>query len=81
MLPWLVKSTAVMCTRRKLCNKYDLTAMLSISDWPIIMVGPGGLLFVVPQPICCPSFSFMGGVAKEYIIKLGCEKYFLRVTY
>jgi hypothetical protein len=55
--------------------------MLSISDWPIIMVGPGGLLFVVPQPICCPSFSFMGGVAKEYIIKLGCEKYFLRVTY
>jgi hypothetical protein len=23
----------------------------------------------------------MGGVAKQYIIKLGCEKYFCRVTY
>jgi hypothetical protein len=40
------------------------------------MIGPGGLLLVVPPLICCPSFSFMGGVAKEYITKLGCEKYF-----
>ncbi len=31
-----------------------------------------------PAPICCPSFSFMGGVAKEYITKLGWEKKFLR---
>jgi hypothetical protein len=23
----------------------------------------------------------MGGVAKEYITKLGCEKYFCKVTY
>jgi hypothetical protein len=23
----------------------------------------------------------MGGVAKEYITKLGCKKYFLRVTH
>jgi hypothetical protein len=23
----------------------------------------------------------MGGVAKEYITKLGCEKYFRRITY
>jgi hypothetical protein len=45
------------------------------------MIGPGGLLLVVPPPICCPSFSFIAGVAKEYITKLGCEKYFLRVTY
>ncbi len=34
-----------------------------------------------PLPICCPSFSFMGGVAKEYITKLGCEKYFRMVIY
>jgi hypothetical protein len=41
------------------------------------MIGPGGLLLVVPHLfICCPSFSFMGGVAKEYITKLGCEIYF-----
>jgi hypothetical protein len=45
------------------------------------MIGPGGLLLVVPSPICCPPFSFVGGVAEEYITKLGCEKYFLRVTY
>ncbi len=40
------------------------------------MIRPGGLLLVrLPSPIYCPSFSFMGGVAKEYITKLGCEKY------
>jgi hypothetical protein len=31
--------------------------------------------------VCCLSFSFMGGVAKEYITKLGCEIYFRRVIY
>jgi hypothetical protein len=40
------------------------------------MIGPGGLLLVVPQPICCPSFSFMGGVAKEYITKLDVKNIF-----
>ncbi len=54
---------------------------LSVSDWPIIMIGPGGLLLVVPRPICCPSFSFIGGIAKEYITKLGCENYFRSITY
>jgi hypothetical protein len=42
--------------------------LLSVSDWIIIMIRPGGLLLVVPPPICCPSFSFMsfmGGVAKK----------------
>jgi hypothetical protein len=34
-----------------------------------------------PPPICYSSFSFIGGVAKEVITKLGCEKYFCRVTY
>ncbi len=34
-----------------------------------------------PPRICCLGFSFIGGVAKEYITKLGCEKYFRRVTY
>jgi hypothetical protein len=28
-----------------------------------------------------PKPSFIGGVAKEYVTDLGCEKYFLRVTY
>ncbi len=54
-------------------NKHNL-----IFDWPIIMIHPGGLLLVVvPPPVCSPHLSFMGEVAKEYITKLGCQKYFL----
>jgi len=65
----------VACTCKKECNKYDLTiAQCFVSNWAIIMIGPCGLLLVVPPPICCLSFSFMGGVEQEYITKLGCEK-------
>jgi hypothetical protein len=28
-------------------------------------IGPGGLLLVIPHPICCPNFNFMGGVGKK----------------
>jgi hypothetical protein len=38
------------------------------------MIAPGGLLLVVPHIFAVPAFSFMGGVAKEYITKFGCEK-------
>jgi hypothetical protein len=31
-----------------------------------------------PLPIYRPSFNFMGGVAKIYIIELRCEKTFLQ---
>ncbi len=43
------------------------------------MIGPGGLLLELSSlpPICCPNCSFMGGVAKEYITKLGCEFFFV----
>jgi len=62
------------------CNKYDLTAAQCFwlahhndsSRWFPIISGP---------PICCPNFSFVGGVAKQYSTKLGCEKYFPRVPY
>jgi hypothetical protein len=37
-LQWLAKGIAAVCTCRKECNKYDL---LIVSDWPIIMIGPG----------------------------------------
>jgi hypothetical protein len=43
------------------------------------MIRPGGLLLLVPHPFAVPVF--MGGLVKEYMTKLGCEKYFLRVTY
>ncbi len=77
--PWLVKGTAALCTCRKECNKYDLTPaqcfwLAHHNDWS------RWFAFSSPSPICCPSFSFMGGVAKEYITKLGCEKYFRGVT-
>jgi hypothetical protein len=79
-LPWLVKGAAALCTCREECNKYDLTAAQSLwladdNDWS------KWFAITSPPPICCLSFSFMGWVAKEYITKLGCEKYFRRLTY
>jgi hypothetical protein len=54
----------------------------NVSDCPIIMIGPGGLLLVVPPLFAVRvSVSFMGGVARKKITKLGCEKYFCWVTY
>jgi hypothetical protein len=44
------------------------------------MIGPGGLL-VVAHLFAVQFSILMSGVAKEYITKLGCEKYFCRVTY
>jgi hypothetical protein len=42
--------------------------VLSVSNWPIILIGPAGLLLVVPHLLAVPvSVLFMGGVAKEYI--------------
>jgi hypothetical protein len=76
---WL-RIIATLYTRRKECSKHHLTAAQCFSlahrnDW--------SRWFAIsrPAPICCPTFSFMGGVAKEYLTKLGCEKYFQRVTY
>jgi len=34
-----------------------------------------------PPTICCLNFSFMGGVAKKWITKHGCENYFCSLTY
>jgi hypothetical protein len=45
------------------------------------MIGPGGLLLVVPHLFAVPVSVLLVGLQKEYITKLGCEKYFLRVTY
>jgi hypothetical protein len=45
------------------------------------MIGPGGLLLVVPHLFVVPVSLLWVGVAKKQITKLGCEKYFGRVTY
>jgi hypothetical protein len=39
--------------------------LLPVFDWSIIMIGPGGLLLVVPTYLQSPAFSFMCG---------GCRK-------
>jgi hypothetical protein len=79
LLPWLVNGIAGLFICRKKCNKDHLTAaqcfwLAHHNDW--------SRWFSISSPplICCPSFGFIGEVAKEYITKLGCEKYFLRVT-
>ncbi len=43
------------------------------------MIGPGGLLLVVPTYLQSP-FQFIGGLQKKKTTKLGCKKYFCRVT-
>jgi hypothetical protein len=48
------------CTYREECNKYDPTAA-RVYDWPITMIGQGGLQLVFSPHICC----FMGEVAKK----------------
>jgi hypothetical protein len=50
--------------------------LLSVSDWPRSFV-----ISIVPHLFAIPVFSFIGGVIKDYITELGCEKYLLRVTY
>ncbi len=49
----LVEGAAALCTCRKECNKYDLTAT-RVSHWPIIMICAGGLLLVVPHLLEVP---------------------------
>ncbi len=40
----------------------------TVSQEEARLIGPGGLLLVIPQPIWgCPSFSFMGGVEKKKV--------------
>jgi hypothetical protein len=47
-----------LCTCRKECNKYDLTAA-HVSDWPIIMIRPGGSLLVTPRNLFAVSDSVL----------------------
>jgi hypothetical protein len=54
-----------------------LLLLLSVSDWSIIIIRPGGLLLVVPAPICCTSF-IGGDFQKKCITKIGCWKIILQ---
>jgi hypothetical protein len=39
------------------------------------MIGPCGLLLVIPHPFAVPVSVLWVGLQKEYVTKLGCEKY------
>ncbi len=58
LLLWLVKWAAVLYTCRNECK-------LSVSDWSIIMIGPGGLLLVVPQLFVVPVSVLWVGLQKS----------------
>jgi hypothetical protein len=49
-------------------------------DWLDSLIGPGDLVLVVSHLCQVPVFSFMRGVGEKKT-KLGCEKYFCKVTY
>jgi hypothetical protein len=67
-------------TCRKQCNKCDLTAAQCF--WLAYHNDTSRWFAISSAPlVCCPTFSFMGELAKEYKTKLGCEKYFRRVTH
>ncbi len=70
-LPWLVKgATQYLCTsKRSVINCTWLR--LSVSDWSIIMTGPGGLLLVVPT-----YMQFLVGLPKKKKINWDIQFYY-----
>jgi hypothetical protein len=66
LLRLVKKRITVVHLLEKSVIKYDLSeCLLPVFDWSIIMIGPGGLLLVVPTYLQSPAFSFMCG---------GCRK-------
>jgi hypothetical protein len=55
--------------------------LLTVSDWPMEMIDPGGLLLLVPLLFDVQVSLLLVGLQKTYITKLGCVKYCCRVTY
>ncbi len=76
------KALQTLCTCEKECNKLDLTATqcFLISPWYDSHRTDLSRWFAIssPPPIC---YLIMSGVAKKQKTKLGCEKYFCRITY
>jgi hypothetical protein len=63
-LLWQVQRATELCNPKHECNKLALLR-LSISNWSIIMIGPGGLLLVVPHVHAVLVSVFIGGVAQK----------------
>ncbi len=71
---WLVKARSNSCATAEKSGINVISLLLSVSDWLIIMIGPSGLLLLVPHLFALP-------VSILYITKLWCEIYFCSVTY
>jgi len=80
-----------LTSAREECTKYIWTVVMCfwlsddcyitakyVSDWPIIMIRPGGLLSVVCYLFAVPQLVLWVGLEKSKITTLGCEKYFLQ---
>jgi hypothetical protein len=82
-LRWLVSGTATVAVHLQKKSVINMIWLLvSVSDWPIILIRPGGLLLVVPHLFAVPvSVLSMGLQKSKYLYKLGCEEYFCRVVY
>jgi hypothetical protein len=60
-LPWLVKVATQLCTSKKECNKSDMT-------WSsVFLIGPGGLLLVVPTYLQFQLQFLLVGLPKNKI--------------
>jgi len=55
--------------------------LLRVSECPIITIGPGGLLLVVPHLFAVHPVSVLGVGFQKLITKLSYEKHFCRVPY
>jgi hypothetical protein len=56
-------SSAMHLPKKSVINMIYL--LLSVSDWPIIMIGPGGLLLVVPHLFVVPVSVFFVRLQKS----------------
>jgi hypothetical protein len=62
--PWLVKRAHICAPSKKKCNKLNLTAA-QYCDWSIRMIGPGGLLLVVPMNMQFQLQFYSSGCPKK----------------
>jgi len=60
---WLVKARSNSCATAEKSGINVISLLLSVSDWLIIMIGPSGLLLLVPHLFALP-------VSILYITKL-----------
>jgi hypothetical protein len=52
--------------------------VVGVSDWLIIIIGPGGLLLVVPHLFAVLVSVLWVGLQNSLVPQLGCGKYFVQ---